>query len=79
MQIILTWELFEQGVPKSYIAQHLVRNREKMIVWIKAIAGQGLHTFSQYRQTLPEQPSPARQMRVTSKRPIWAIREREGQ
>lgn len=37
-KIILTWELFEQGVPKAHIAKQVGVHRETVGEWIKGIA-----------------------------------------
>ena len=76
-QITLAWELFQQGVPKAHIAQHLGRNRETVIVWLRAIEEQGLASVLEQHQKAGKQPRPARQVRVSTKQFIWAIRERE--
>jgi transposase len=76
-QIILAWELFGQGVPKTHIAKHLGRNRETIILWLQGIEEQGLTGFLEHHQKANKQPRPARQVRVSTKQLIWAIRERE--
>jgi hypothetical protein len=43
--ITLAWELFEQGVPKTTIAQYLGKNRETIILWIQGISTYGLSGF----------------------------------
>jgi len=43
--ITLCWELYEQGIPKSRIAQRLGKHRETIHLWIKAISGFGLMGF----------------------------------
>ncbi len=43
--IILCWELYEQGVPKSHIAQRLSKRRETIHIWIKGIQENGLLNF----------------------------------
>jgi hypothetical protein len=35
--ITLCGELFEQGLPKSHIAQKLGKNRETIHIWIRGI------------------------------------------
>jgi len=35
--ITLAWELYEQGVSKTKIAQYLGKNRETIILWIQGI------------------------------------------
>lgn len=49
--ITLCWDLYEQGLPKSRIAQRLEKNRETVIRWIKGIEKDGLTPFlAAYRQ-----------------------------
>lgn len=36
-KITLAWELFEQEVPKSHIAQKLLVHRETIGLWVKGI------------------------------------------
>ena len=76
-QIMLAWELFEQGVPKAHIATHLGRNRETVFFWLQGIQEQGLTTFLERYQQAKKQPRPPRQVRVSTKQLIWAIRTRE--
>jgi len=44
--ITLCGELFEQGLPKSHIAQKLGKNRETIHIWIRGIEQYGLIGFS---------------------------------
>ncbi len=44
-KITLTWELFEQGVPKTHIAGQLGVTRETVHIWIKGIQEFGLLEF----------------------------------
>ena len=44
-KIILAWELFESGVPKTHIANQLDLNRDTIRLWVKAIQLQGLDSF----------------------------------
>jgi transposase len=69
-QIILAWELFGQGVPKTHIAKHLGRNRETIILWLQGIEEQGLTGFLEHHQKANKQPRPARQVRVSTKQLI---------
>jgi len=49
--IILSWELYEQGIPKSHIAQRLGKHRETIHIWIKGIQESSLLNFlDKYRQ-----------------------------
>ena len=76
-QIVLAWELHKQGVNNTHIATHLGRNRETVRLWLRSIQQQGLCAFLDQHQKVAEQPRPARQVRVSTKQLIWAIRERE--
>lgn len=44
-KIIITWELYESGIPKAHIAQRLKINRETVHIWIKGINEFGLFEF----------------------------------
>ena len=49
--ITLAWELYQQGVPKSHIAQRLGKQRETIHLWLKGIQQYGLLPFlERYRQ-----------------------------
>jgi len=76
-EITLAWDLFGQGVPKARIAQHLGRNRETIILWLQGIEEQGLAAFLGHHQTAKKQPRPTRQVRLSTKQLVSAIRERE--
>ena len=76
-QITLAWELFEQGVPKAHIARHLGRNRETIILWLRGIQQHGLAAFLDRHPQASRRPRPARQVRMSTKQLVWAIRERE--
>jgi transposase len=75
--IVLCWELYEQGVPKSRIAQRLGKHRETIHLWIKSITGTGLTGFlDQYKQAKKGERK-KRQVDPVVKRMVWEIRERE--
>lgn len=76
-EIVLAWELFEQGLSKSAIARRLGRNRETIIIWIKQIEEQGLDSFLEVSTKACKVPRPSRQVDPLVKRWIWTIRERE--
>lgn len=76
-EIVLAWELFEQGLSKSAIARRLGRHRETIIIWIKQIEEQGLDSFLEASIKACKVPRPTRQVDPVVKRWIWAIRERE--
>jgi len=49
--ITLCGELYEQGLPKSHIAQKLGKNRETIHIWIRGIERHGLIEFlDKYQQ-----------------------------
>ena len=75
--IVLCWELYEQGLPKSRIAQRLGRHRETTHLWIKSITRTGLTGFlDQYKQAKKGERK-KRQVDPVVKRRVWEIRERE--
>lgn len=76
-EIVLAWELYEQGLSKSAIARRLGRHRETIITWLKGVEAQGLKPFLDAAQEACKGPRPARQVDAVVKRWVWAIRERE--
>lgn len=76
-EIVLAWELHEQGLSKSAIARRLGRNRETVINWIKGVEEQGLKQFLGEVETACKKPRRGRQIDPVVKRWIWQIRERE--
>lgn len=76
-EIVLAWELYEQGLSKSAIARRLGRNRETVIEWIKGVEAQGIKPFLDATQSACKGPRPARQIDALVKCWIWQIRERE--
>jgi len=77
--IALAWDLYTEGLSKSRIAQHLGKDRGTIRLWIEAVTEQGLLPFLERHQKAKKQPRPARQVRVSTKQLVWALREREGQ
>jgi transposase len=75
--ITLAWELHTQGIPKSRIAERLGKDRGTIRLWIEAVQEQGLLPFLEKYQRAKKQPRPTRQVRLSTKHLIWAIRERE--
>lgn len=76
-EIVLAWELYEQGMSKSAIARRLGRHRDTIIEWLKGIEQQGLKGFVESSQQACKVPRPSRQVDVLVKLWIWQIRERE--
>ena len=75
--ITLSWELYEQGIPKSQIAKRLGKHRETIHIWIKGIKQHELMTFlERYRQAKKGERK-SRQVDPILKRRVWQIRERE--
>ena len=76
-EIVLGWELYQQGMSKSAIARRLNRHRETIIEWFKAIEQVGLLAFVESSQQACKVPRPSRQVDALVKLWIWQIRERE--
>lgn len=75
--ITLAWELHEQGVPKTHIAQRLGKHRETIILWIQGIEYYGLLGFLERYEKAKNVSRPKRQVNAVLKRWVWEIRERE--
>jgi len=75
--ITLAWELYEQGVPKTHIAQRLGKNRETIILWIQQVEHHGLLEFLSLYEEAKKGPRIHRQVDPILKRWVWEIRERE--
>lgn len=75
--ITLAWELYEQGVPKTKIAQHVGKHRETVILWIQGIENYGLLGFLDRYEKAKKGPREKRQVDPFLKRWVWEIRERE--
>lgn len=75
--ITLAWELHTQGLTKSCIAERLGKDRGTVRLWLEAVTEQGLLPFLEQHQKAKKQPRPARQVRLSTKQLVWAIRERE--
>ena len=78
-EIVLAWELYEQGLSKSAIARRLGRHRETIIIWIAGVEQYGLKGFVDHSHKACKVPRPSRRVDALVKRHVWAIREREEQ
>ena len=76
-KIILAWELFEQGVPKSHIAQKLNKNRETVTIWLNNIQKFGLNPFLDNYLNAKKGTRTPRKIDALIKNYVWNIRERE--
>jgi transposase len=75
--IALCWELHEQGIPKTRIAQRLGRHRETIHLWIKGIEQCGLLGFLDKHEQAKKGERRSRQVDPIVKRLVWQLRERE--
>lgn len=80
-KILLAWELSEQKVKKTHIAEKLGVHRETVGEWIKGILQDkdGLTGFLESYENAKKGERIGRQTDAILKRRIWAIREREKQ
>lgn len=76
-KIVLAWELFSEGLPKSHIAKQLGIHRETVGIWISGIAQKGLQAFLDAYTNAKKVERKARQTDPILKRWIWKIREEE--
>jgi len=75
--ITLCWELYEQGMPKSRIAERLGKHRETIHIWIKNVERYGLLPFLERYEQAKKGERKRRQVDPIVKRFVWKIRERE--
>jgi len=78
-EIVLAWELYEQGLSKSAIARRLARHRETIILWLQGIERHGLKGYVDKTTRACKVARPTRQVDAVVKRWVWSIREREEQ
>lgn len=78
-KIITAWELYNQNIPKSHIAEHLGKNRETIHIWLNGIQQLGLGKFLSNYENAKKGEREKRQLDPILKRRIWDIREREKQ
>lgn len=76
-EMVLAWELHQQGLSQSAIARRLDRNRETIRLWLRGIEEQGLKAFLHHSEAVYKVPRPARQVDALIKIWIWEIRQRE--
>jgi len=76
-KIVLVWELFEQGIPKSHIAKQVGIHRETVGIWITRIAQTSLQQFLEAFEKAKKGERKGRQVDPILKRRIWKIREDE--
>ncbi len=75
--ITIAFELFEEGIPKSRIAERLGKHRETIHLWIKGIQKHGLFNYLDRYREAKKGKRQARQVNPIVKRWVWEIRERE--
>ena len=76
-KITLAWELFENKVPKSHIADKLEINRETVRIWISEIHKLGLNSFIEKYLNCKKGEREKRKIDARIKNWIWDIRESE--
>lgn len=76
-KIVLAWELFEEGLPKSHIAKQVGVHRETVGIWISGIAQTGLKQFLEEYEDAKKGERKRRQVDPILKRWVWKIREEE--
>jgi len=76
-RIVLTWELYEQYVPKGHIAKQLGVNRETVRIWIASIQNhpQGLLGFIEHYRTAKKGMRKKRKVDGLLKKRIYRLRE----
>lgn len=76
-KMILAYELLEQGIPKTCIAERLKVSRRTVIRWAQAIEQSGsLETYLEYYQQAKKGVRRKRKRDAVLKRRIWALREK---
>ena len=78
-EVVLAWELYEQGLSKSAIARRLGRDRETVRLWLRGVEQQGLKGFVDKSSNACKVPRLGRQVDALVKLWVWQIREREEQ
>lgn len=75
--IVMSWELYGQGMSKSQIAKRIGKHRETIGIWIKNIETYGLRKFLDRYEQAKKGERKKRQVNPEVKRLVWDIRERE--
>lgn len=76
-KLILAYELLEQGIAKTCIAEHLKVSRRTVIRWAQAIEQAGsLETYLEHYQQAKKGLRHKRKRDTLLKRRIWALREK---
>lgn len=75
--ITMTWELYNEGMPKARIAARLRRHRETIHLWIKGVEQYGLMPFLDRYAQAKKGERQSRRVDPIIKRRVWDIRERE--
>lgn len=79
-KIIMAYELLEEGISKSHIAQHLGVSRRTIIRWAQAIEKHGdLAAFLEEYDQAKKGTRQKRKVDALLKRRIWALREKHHQ
>ena len=79
-KIVLAYELLEQGITKTRIAERLQVSRRTVIRWAQAIEQHGdLGTYLEYYQQAKKGTRQKRKCDAILKRRIWALREKHHQ
>ena len=74
-KITIAWELLEQGIPKSHIANHLGVSRRTIIRWSQAIQEHGdIKPFLDHYHQAKKGPRQERKIDAILKRRIFALR-----
>jgi transposase InsO family protein len=75
--ITLCWELHEQRIPKTHIAERLGKHRETIHLWIRGIERYGLLGFLDRHDQAKKGERRSRRVDPLVKRLVWDLRERE--
>jgi len=75
--VTLAWELHEQGLSNTHIAQRLGKHRETIGRWLQGVTQHGLAGFLERYEQAKKGPRHRRQVDPVVKRLVWQLRERE--